>query len=79
MFTKKIQSLQSEVSKTRTKAYALQHRYEADIAIRDGAIRRSQTELKARARVLQEKDSIISGMSEQLTKAREHLATRKQV
>ena len=79
MFTKKIQSLQSEVSKTRTKANALQHRLEADIAIRDGAIRRSQTELKARARVLQEKDSIISGMSEQLTKAREHLATKKQV
>ena len=79
MFTKKLQSLQSEVSRTRTKANALQHRYESDIAIRDGAIKRSQTELKARARVLQEKDSIISGMSEQLTKAREHLATKKQV
>ena len=79
MFTRKIQSLQSEVSKTRTKANALQHRLEADIAIRDGAIRRNQTELKARARVLQEKDSIILGMDKQLTKAREHLASKKQV
>ena len=79
MFTRKIKSLQSEVSKTRTKAHALQHRLEADIAIRDGAIRRNQTELKARARVLQEKDSIILGMDEQLTKAREHLAIKKQV
>jgi serine/threonine protein kinase len=79
IFTRKIQSLKSEVSRTRTKANALQHRLEADIAIRDGAIRRNQTELKVRARVLQEKDSIILGMDEQLSKAREHLASKKQV
>ena len=79
VFTKKIHDLRSEVSRTRTKANALQHRLEADIAIRDGAIKRSETELKARTRVLQTKDSIISGMTEQLTKAREHLVTKQQV
>ena len=41
MFTRKFQSLRSEVSRTRTKADALQHRLEADIAIRDGDIRRN--------------------------------------
>ena len=79
MFTKKIHDLQFEVSRSRTRAHALQHRLEADIAIRDGVIKRSESELKARARVLKEKDSIILGMSDQLTKTREHLATKQQV
>ena len=36
-------------------------------------------ELKAKTRVLDEKEAIISGMREQLTKAREHLSSKQQV
>ena len=56
---------------------------EADITLKvgskDAAILRKESELEAKIRVLQEKDAIISGMSEQLTRARECLATKQQV
>ena len=52
---------------------------EADISRKDAAIKRNESELEANTRLLREKDSVISGMSEQLTRARECLATRQQV
>ena len=50
-----------------------------NISSKDAAITRKESELEAKVRVLQEKDAIISGMSEQLTRARECLATKQQV
>ena len=79
----------SEVSKLRTKTDTLQHNIstlKADVMLKDGnvsskdaAITRKESELEAKIRVLQDKDAIISGMSEQLTRARECLATKQQV
>ena len=39
----------------------------------------NRLELKANTRALEEKEAIISGMSEQLTRAREHLSSKQQV
>ena len=78
----KNQDLQSEVSISRTNINSLQHTnstLEADISRKDAATKRKESELEVNARVLQEKDAIISGMSEQLTRARECLATKQQV
>ena len=59
---------------------------EADIMLKDGnisskdaAITKKKSELEARIKILLEKDAIISGLSEQLTRARECLATKQQV
>ena len=81
--------LLSELSKLRTKTITLQRTIstlKADVMLRDGnisskdaVIKRNESELEAKTRVLQEKDAIISGMSEQLTRARECLATKQQV
>ena len=40
---------------------------------------RKQSEIEAKTRALEEKEAIISGMSEQLTRTREHLSTKCQV
>ena len=74
--------LRSEVSISRTNINSLQHTnstLEADISRKDATIKRKESELKMSTRLLQEKDAIISGMSEQLTRARECLATKQQV
>ena len=59
---------------------------EADVVEKDNAIeinatsiKRKDYELQAKSRALKEKDTTISAMTEQLTKAREYLATEKQV
>ena len=49
------------------------------IQMKDASVKRKDTELEAKSRALEEKDVTISAMSEQLTKAREYLATKKQV
>ena len=49
------------------------------ISIRDAKITANSSEIEAKIRALQEKNAVISGMSEQLTKAREYLATKQQV
>ena len=62
--------LQSEISVSRTNINSLQHtnsKLEADILVKNVAIVRKESELKANTRTVQEKDAIISGMSEQLT------------
>ena len=72
----------SEVSKLRTDINSLQHinlALKADISRKDAAIKRKESELEVKTRVLQEKDVTISGMSEQLTRTREYLATKQQV
>ena len=46
--------------------------------MKDAIIRRKDSELEAKSRALGEKDATISGMSEQITKTRNYLATTKQ-
>ena len=48
------------------------------IQMKDAIIRRKDSELEAKSRALGEKDATISGMSEQITKTRNYLATTKQ-
>ena len=43
------------------------------------SIKRKDSELQAKSGALEEKDTTISAMSEQLTNVREYLATEKQV
>ena len=77
-----IHDLRSEVSVSRTNISSLQHTkltLKADISSKDAAIKRNESELEVKTRLLQEKDAIISGMNEQLTRARECLATKQQV
>ena len=47
--------------------------------MKDASAKRDNSELKAKSRALEEKDTTISAMSEQLTKATEYLASKKQV
>ena len=77
-----ISELMSEISKSMSRINSLQHtnsKLEDDISRKDVAIVRKSTELEACARNSQKKDSIISGMKEQLTKAREFLTTKQRV
>lgn len=74
--------LQSEIITAQDKNSKLQ----SDIMKRDGIIqmrvasnKRMNSESEARSRALQEKDTIISALSRQLTKAREYLTATKQV
>ena len=83
--------LLSEVATLRIRNDSLQHtnsllKLEADNMLKDGsisskdaAIKRNESELEAKTKLLQEKYAIISEMSEQLTRAREYLATKQQV
>ena len=53
--------------------------FEIQLATERATIDRKHSELEAKTRTLQEKRAIILGMSEQLTRAREWLATKQQV
>ena len=81
--------LQAGLSTARSENIGFQHavtKLEADISARDGtiqmkdaSIKRKDSEVKASSRALEEKDATISALSEQLTKAREHLTSKQQV
>ena len=81
--------LQAGLSTARSENIDFQHavtKLEADISARDGtiqmkdaSIKRKDSEVKASSRALEEKDATISALSEQLTKAREHLTSKQQV
>ena len=53
--------------------------YEKTVQEKDSAAKRMVAEIEAKSEALQEKDVTISAMSEQLTKARDHLTINKQV
>ena len=53
-------------------------RKDTELSINVATIRRKESVLEANAQALRDKDAIISGMSEQLTRAREHLSSCKQ-
>ena len=74
-----IQALQFEMSELMLRVKSLQYTnsiLEADILIKDAD---TGAEQEANDRVKQEKDAVISVMREQLTEAREYLATKQQV
>lgn len=74
--------LQSELSKSRLKINSLEHvnsSLEMHNAAKSASVKRKDSIIEAKTRALQQKDAIISGMSEKLTRAREYLATKQQV
>ena len=74
--------LEAEISRSVTKTNSLKHdilTLKGETSRKTATIERNETELKAKTRALEEKEAIISGMREQLTKAREHLSSKQQV
>ena len=69
------QQLEARISQSVTETNALKHK----ISRKTATVERKETELKAKTRALKEKEAVISGMREQLTKAREHLSSKQQV
>ena len=67
--------LESEIYRSVTETNTLKHK----ISRKTATVERNESELKAKTRALEEKEAIISGMREQLTKAREHLSSKQQV
>ena len=80
--TNEKQKLEGEITQTVTETNTLKHKVstlEGETLRKAATVERNETELKAKTRVLEEKEAIISGMREQLTKAREHLSSKQQV
>ena len=83
------QDLQSDLSVLRSEVTTLQDansKLLSDIAgkdttiqLKDASVKRNDSELEAKSKALEEKDVIISAMSEQLIKARAYLMIKKQV
>ena len=74
--------LESEIIRSVTETNALKHKIstlKGETSRKTASIERKESELKAKMRALEEKEAIISGMREQLTKAREHLSSKQQV
>ena len=67
--------LETEISRSVTETNTLKHK----VSRKTATVERNESELKAKTRALEEKEAIISGMREQLTKAREHLSSKQQV
>ena len=75
-------ALQSEMSQLMSRTKSLQYtnsNLEADISRKDANTVRNEAELETLARNLQEKDAVIVGMKEQLSKMRKYLTTKQQV
>ena len=80
--TQKTNQFEAEISQSVTETNALKHKIsklEGETSRKIATVERNESELKAKTRALEEKDAIISGMREQLTKAREHLSSKQQV
>ena len=74
--------LEAEISESVVNTTSLKHKIstlEAETSRNTATVERKESELKAKTRVLEEKEAIISGMREQLTRAREHLTSKQQV
>ena len=74
--------LQGEITHLRTSIIALKSTnltLEANVSRNDATIARKEAEREASVKALEEKDSIISGMREHLTKIREFLSAKQQV
>ena len=74
--------LKAEISESVVNTSSLKHKIstlEAETSRKTATVKRKESELKAKTRVLEEKEAIILGMSEQLTRTREHLTSKQQV
>ena len=74
--------LEAKISESVVNTASLKHKIstlEAETSRKTATVERNESELKAKMRALEEKEAIISGMSEQLTRAREHLSSKQQV
>ena len=74
--------LEGEITHLKTSIIALKSTnltLEANVSRNDATIARKEVEREASVKALEEKDSIISGMREQLTKIREFLSIKQQV
>ena len=74
--------LSNDISQCKMNTNSLQEKVsclEAESSRKDATIERNTTELESKSRALEEKDSIISGMRQQLTRTREHLTAKQQV
>ena len=86
---KENRELQNTISQSMTNASSLQQQISslkaelternAEISIKDTNIKCKASEIEANALAIKNKDAIISGMSEQLTRVREHLSSKQQV
>ena len=80
--SQKTNQLEGELTRSVTETNALKHKVstlEGETSRKNATLKRKESELQAKTRVLEEKEAIISGMREQLTKAREHLSSKQQV
>ena len=74
--------LSNEISQSKTNTNSFQQKVsnlDAESSRKDATIERNKTELESKSRALEEKDSIISGMRQQLTRTREYLTVKQQV
>ena len=77
-----IHQLEVEISESIVNTASLKQKVstlEAETSRKNATVERNESELKANTRALEEKEAIILGMSEQLTRAREHLSSKQQV
>ena len=70
---------EAEVTQLRIRTSSLQHHLSTLEAERDTAIKCKDDHIEALSRALKDKDSIISGMQEQVTRMREYLTSKQQV
>ena len=80
--TNEKQQLEIEISRSVTETNTLKHKVSTltgETSRKTATVDRNESELKSKTRALEEKEAIISGMREQLTKAREHLSSKQQV
>ena len=74
--------LSNEISQSKINTNSLQEKVstlEVESSIKDATVERNKIELESKSRALEEKDSIISGMKQQLTRTREYLTAKQQV
>ena len=68
-------SLTGEIAELKSKSLTL----EGQVAALDALLKNKTTEIEAKTTALQKKDETISGINEQLNRARKYLSTKKQV
>ena len=78
----KKQELEAEISQSVTNTASFKHKIstmEAEVSRNRATIDNNESKLQIKTRALEEKQAIISGMSEQLTRARDNLISKQQV
>ena len=75
----RVEGLNVDKSLQKSKYSVIEKELADVVSVKDSAILRKESEIAAKTRALKKKDVIISKMDEQLTRAREYLATKQQV